>query len=107
MPTKKLLINIGKKVVSRWGNFDKLLFQSEASAISKWEIHSYFKLGQCLFQSDSNYFKVEHKLFQSVAVVSKEGNYFKIRYITCTRVFSQTNLSLSANMFVLLFHEII
>ena len=46
-----------EKVISKWGSFDNLLFQSKASVFSKW----------CKI------------LFQCTTVVSKGCNYFKVR----------------------------
>ena len=36
-------LKVGQKVISKWGSFDNLLFQSGTSAISKWSRDSYFK----------------------------------------------------------------
>ena len=36
-------LKVGQKVISKWGSFDTLLFQSGTSAISKWSRDSYFK----------------------------------------------------------------
>ena len=68
----------GLKAFSNLGSFLKLLFQSAASVISKWGRGSYFKGGECLFQSGAfiskwgkSYFKVEQN------AISKRGSYFK------------------------------
>ena len=42
---------VEQKVISMRGSFANLLFQSGASVFSKWGRDSYFKVGQCLFQS--------------------------------------------------------
>ena len=73
----------GLKAFSNLGSFHMLLYQSAASVISKWGRGSYFKGGECLFQSGpfiskwgKSYFKVEQN------VISKGDNYFKMKYNT-------------------------
>ena len=60
---------VEQKVISKWGSFGNLLFQSGTRVISRWGRDSYFKVCQCF----SMWVKVGQKLFQSGTVTSKWG----------------------------------
>ena len=55
-------LKVEQKLLPKWGRFDNLLFQNEASGISKWGI-VYFKVGQKLCQKEAVTSKWGKELF--------------------------------------------
>lgn len=75
-------LKVEQKLLPKWGSFDNLLFQNEASVISKWGRERYFEECHCLFQSGAKvmskrgcYFKVEQR------VILKRGSYFNVGHL--------------------------
>ena len=67
------------------GHLRQPFISKQASVISKWGRTSYFKEAQCLIESRQKWAvtsKSGKVLFQSMAVISKWGSYFKVGHST-------------------------